>query len=425
MSALVNNVNYTPKMPSVKSRTLTVSVQPTNGATFNQSNQQIHLDIPTGSYGQFLDQRSTYLKFKITNNSGATVILDRDCSALFSRVTCTHASTVLEDITEYNVLYRLLQDCQISSVEQVSTGSNAMLHSEGTVGDGAVTYPASDIAGGGNATVCMPLLSGIVGAACPKFLPIGQMGPGGNLRVTLTLDHLNNVGISNDGNPLAWSISDVELICSIIEVDSVGQQMVEASSAGIYAISSTGYRNYTAAAGGNAENEVSLLVPAKASSMKSIFTCMRPQAAINSATSFGIGCRDRADLTEFHLSVGGVRYPAGKPVQAQGGNAYQELMRCFNGVSNLNQRCDFGRTRYELPTSTRTDAAIATKGAFVAGVELESYGNDGVESGVNTLGSNIFWNGSFDTITSAQTFSFFSMYDTLITCENGILSVKF
>lgn len=425
MSALVNNVNYTPKMPSVKSRNLTVSVLPTNGSTFNASNQQIHLDIPTSQYGQYLNQNQTYLKFTITNNDAVNLTLDRDASALFSRLTVTHASTVLEDITEYNVMYRMFNDCQVSAIEQNTVGSSTILHGEGTVGDNATIYASKAIGTGASETVCMPLMSGIVGSQNNKYVPLTAMGAGGNLRVTLTLDNLNNVGITADGGDVALTLSDIELVCGIVEVDSAGQQMIEASSGGIYATSSVGYRNYTASAGGSNENQVSLLVPAKASSMKSLFVCQRPQGHLNDATQFGIGARDRADLTEFHVSVGGVRHPAGKPIKAVGGNAFQELQKCFNGISNLNQRCDFGKTRYELTTSTANDTAIATKGAFVAGIELESYGNDGVESGLNTLGANMFFEGTYDTITEAIHYSFFSMYDTLITVENGIMSVKF
>lgn len=423
MSALVNNVNYTPKMPSVKSRNLTVSVLPTNGSTFNASNQQVHLDIPTGQFGQYLNQAQSYLKLTITNNDGATLTLDRSIESLWQRLTVVHASNVVEDITEYSTLVRIMNDCQVSSIEQLTVGSNTVLHNEGTVGDNTTTYPASDIPAGESRTCCMPLFSGIVGPQCPKYLPLGAMGVGGNLRVTLTLDTLNNIGMTGDGGDVQIQLSDIELVCSIVEVDSAGESMIQASSAGLYAISSTGYRNYTANAGGAGETQVSLLVPAKASSMKSIFACMRPQAHLNVATEFG-QVRDRADLTEFHFSVGGVRYPQ-KPVKAEGGNAFQELMKCFNGVSNIHQRCDFGRTRYELTTSTANDNAIATKGAFVAGIELESYGNDGVESGVNTLGSNMFFEGTYDTITEAQHFSFFSMYDTLISVESGIMNVKF
>jgi hypothetical protein len=425
MAALVNQVNYTPKMPSVKSRALTVSILPTNGSTFNASNQQIHLDIPTGQYGQYLNQAQTYLKFTVTNNDAVVLTLDRDVSCLFSRMQVSHGSGIVEDISEYSTLYRMMNDCQVSAIEQNTVGSNTLLHGEGTVGNNTTVYAANPIAAGGSATACMPLLSGVVGAQCPKYLPLGALGGGGNLRLTLTLDTLNNVGRSADGGDIQLTLSDIELVCGIVEVDSAAQQMIDASSAGVYAISSTGYKNYTANAGGSGETEVSLLVPAKASSMKSLFTIMRPQAHLNNIAEFGIGCRDRADLTEYHVSVGGQRVPAGKPIKAQG-QAFLELMKCFNGISNINQRCDFGKTRFELTTSTANDTAIATKGAFVAGVELEAYGNDGVESGMNTLGANMFWNGTFDTITEAQHFSFFSMYDTLLSVDaSGILSVKY
>ena len=318
----------------------------------------------------------------------------------------------------------MMNDCQVSAIEQNTVGSNTLLHGEGTVGANATVYAAAAIAAGASATACMPLLSGVIGPQCPKYLPLGAMGNSGSLRVTLTLDTLNNVGRTADGGDIQLTLSDIELVCGIVEVDSAAQQMIEASAGGIYAISSTGYKNYTANAGGSAETEVSLLVPAKASSMKSLFTIMRPQAHLNNVAEFA-QCRDRADLTEFHLSVNGTRVPAGRPIKAQGGNSFMELMKCFGGISNLNQRCDFGKTRYELTTSTANDNSIATKGAYVAGVELEAYGNDGVESGMNTLSSNIFWNGQFDGITEAMHFSFFSMYDTLLTVENGILAVKY
>ena len=425
MAALVNQVNYTPKMPSVKSRSLTISVLPTNGATFNASNQQVHLDIPTGQFGQYLVQEQTYLRFTVTNNDAVSLTLDRDVSAIWARSQISHGSSIVEDLSEFSTLYRMMNDCQVSSIEQNTVGSSTLLHGEGTIGNNNTVYAAAPIASGASATACMPLLSGVIGPQCPRYIPLGSLGNGGNLRLTLTLDTLNNIGITADGGDVAITLSDIELVCGIVEVDSAAQQMIDASSGGIFAISSTGYKNYTANAGGNSETEVSLLVPAKASSMKSLFTVMRPQAHLNNAAEFGIGCRDRADLTEFHVSVGGQRVPAGKPIKAQGGNAFMELMKCFNGIANLNQRCDFGKTRYELTTSTASDTAIATKGAFLCGVELEAYGNDGVESGMNTLGSNIFWNGQFDTITESMHFSFFSMYDTLLTVENGILSVKY
>ena len=428
MSALVNQVNYTPKMPSVKSRHMTVNVTPTNGSSWSSGQDQVILDIGTGGYGQYLCQNETYLKFRVTNtNTNAhDLILDRDCSCLWSRSTISHSSQILEDLTDLNTMNRVFQDCQIGPGKQLTTGSCTRGHAENAdVADNNTVYSGASIAQNTSQTFCMSLFSGILGPQCPKFIPLSACGAGGPIRLTLTLDNFNNSCRSGGASACSFTIDEVNLVCGIVEVDQAGQQMIDASSAGLYAISSTGYRNYTANAGGAGENNVELLVPAKASSMKALYTVQRPQAQINDSTKNSIGCRDRADLTEFHWTCGGVRYPAGKPISSTGGDSYSQLMKTFNGINNLHQECDFGRTRYELTTSTATDAVVATKGAFVAGIELESYGNDGIESGLNTLGQNLFFNGTYDSIPGAYKFNFISVFDTLITVEGGIMQVKF
>ena len=421
--ALVQQVNYTPKLPSVRSRHLSINVQPSNGASFSAGGDQIILDIPTGAYGQYLCQEETYLKFKVTNNAGVNLTFDRDVSSLFSRMTLTHSSTVLEDISQYNVLNRMYQDLQIDPLTQTTSGSITRGHEESNTG--ATVYIGQTLATTVAGTYCMSILSGIIGPQAPKYVPIGAIGNGGNLRLTLTMDALTNGGKSGDGTANIYTISEVNLVCGIVEVDSSAQQMIEQSSGNIYAMSSTGWKNYTA----NAEAGVSTveaLVPAKASSMKSLFVVSRADADMNSNSEFSIGGRETGGLSEFFVTSGGVRYPAGKPIQVAGGDSFEQCQKCFNGINNINQRCDMNRTRWELTENTGNDTDIATKGAFVAGVELESYGTDGVESGLNTLGSNMFFHGTYNAnVLRKQQLSFFSVFDVLVTAENGILSVKY
>ena len=427
MSALVNQVNYTPKMPSVKTRHLVTNVTPTNGSSFVNGQDQIILDVGTGSYGQYFCQNESYLRFRITNTNAAaqSLTLDRDCSCLFSRMQVAHSSGILEDISEYGVMNRMFQDCQIDPSKQTCAGSCTRGHAEGTVGSGDTVYEGITLAQNASVTVCMSLLSGIVGPQNPKYLPIGQMGAGGPLRITLTLDNLNNACKAGGANDVSLRIDEVNLVCGIIELDAAGQSMVEASSAGMYAISSVGYRNYTANCGGSNENNVELLVPAKVSSLKAMYAVQRTQSTLNNKTVHSIGCRNTQDMTNYHWSVGGSRYPQGKSVQVSGGDAFEQLMRTFSGINNLSQECDFGRTRFELAQSVQDDNAIATKGAFVAAYEFESFTNDGVESGLNTLGANMIFNAEYNTIAAATHVSFFSVYDTLLTIDGGILTVKF
>lgn len=429
MSALPQETNYLPKMPSVRSRALTVNVVPTNGATFSNDQDQIILDVGCGSYGQYMNQQETYLKFKVKNTNGTDALqLDRDCSTLFSRITISHGSQIIEDISEVNVLNRMFQDCQIGPNKQTLAGSVTRGHGEGTVGSGEAVFPSVSIGSNATETFCMSLLSGVVGPQCPKYLPLGAMGAGGNLRITLTLDNLNNCCRSAGATDVALTISDVNLVVGIIELDQAGQQMVDASSSGLYAISSIGYKNYTVSGGGNSETNLELLVPAKASSMKALYAITRPQAHLNKRQEFCIGNRERAGMSNYHLSIAGQRYPAGKPIETNG-DAFEQLMKTFGGVNNVLHEVDFGKTRWELDTSAPDTNNIETKGAYVSAIELESFGqsSEKIESGVNTLGSNMFFNCEFVStgITEAQHFSFFSVYDVLLTVEGGILQTKF
>ncbi len=430
MSALTQSVNYTPKMSSVKSRHLTTSVVPSNGSTFSNGGDQIILELATSNYGEYLNQKETYLRFTVkNNNANHSITLDRDATCLFSRFTLQHLA-VLEDITEYNLLNRMFQDCQISSDRQTKAGSVLRGHGEGTVGNGTTQYIGDVIAAGESRTYCMSLLSGIIGPQAEKYLPLGAMS-GAPLRVTLQLDTLNNIGLSGGGSDIDLTLSDVNLVCGIVQVDAAAQQMIEASSGGMYAMSSKSYRNYTASGGGNSENQLELLVPAKASSLTALYAMLRPQAQLNDRTKFSIGTRDRADMTEYHYNIGGQRFPSGKNVQCAGdgkaSDAFEQLMRTFGGVSNINHDVDFGRTRWELTTSAATTDAIATKGAFIAALECESFGqeSDKVESGLNTLNQNVYFNPTFDTITGAMHISFFSVFDILVTVEGGLMSAKF
>lgn len=430
MSALTQSVNYTPKMSSVKSRHLTTTVVPSNGAQFSNGGDQIILEINTANYGEYLNQKETYLRFTVkNNNANHSITLDRDANCLFNRFTLQHL-TVLEDISEYNLLNRMFQDCQISSDRQLKAGSVLRGHSEGTVGAGVTEFEGDVIAAGESRTYCISLLSGIIGPQADKYLPLGAMS-GSPLRITLQLDTLNNIGLSGGGSDIDLTVKDVNLVCGILQVDATAQQMIEQASGGMYAMSSKSYRNYTASGGGNGENQLELLIPAKASSLTALYAMQRPQAQLNDRTKFSIGPRDRGDMTEYHYNIGGQRYPSGKNINCRpnGGasDAFEQLMRTFGGVSNINHDVDFGRTRWELTTSTSTDVAIASKGAFIAALECESFGqeSDKVESGINTLNQNVYFNPTYDTITAAMHISVFSVFDILVTVEGGLMSAKF
>ena len=81
----------------------------------------IMLNVPCGRRGQFLNQKMSYLKFRVTNTSAitasevtagkqATIAPDYSISSLISRLELYHGSNLLEQIHEYGLLHTLWMD---------------------------------------------------------------------------------------------------------------------------------------------------------------------------------------------------------------------------------------------------------------------------------------------------------------------------
>ena len=83
------------------------------------------LNVPCGRKGQFLNQKMSYLKFKVTNTSvitaaemtegkQATITPDYSISSLISRLEIYHGSNLLEQIHEYGLLHTIWLDLVVT-----------------------------------------------------------------------------------------------------------------------------------------------------------------------------------------------------------------------------------------------------------------------------------------------------------------------
>jgi hypothetical protein len=100
-----------------------VKLPPVNGASFdNNGGQQIQINFPAQSY---LDTSNSYLSFDlaISATSSTNLRLQNDIQSIFQRVRLMYGSMVLEDISEYGTLMRMLTEC---------TGTNQNLGSDQT-----------------------------------------------------------------------------------------------------------------------------------------------------------------------------------------------------------------------------------------------------------------------------------------------------
>jgi hypothetical protein len=202
------------------------------------------LNIPCGRRGQFLNQRMSYLKFRVTNDSSltttemaaggtatATVKLDYSASSFIERLELYHGSNLLEQVHQYGVLHTLWTDI---------TGDTSAHYTTGNILEG--THPSNPRAGqtlnrGESSVFCIPLLSGIVGCMQNKYLTTGDMS-GGDLRLELTLANLNDAAIigGNSTGTKSWKFDNVELMLEYVELNSEAAKMTSAQNAGGWGI---------------------------------------------------------------------------------------------------------------------------------------------------------------------------------------------
>jgi hypothetical protein len=138
----------------------------------------------------------------------------------------------------------------------------------------------------------IPLLCGIIGCIQRKYLPTDDM-PAGDLREEIPLANNNDGVTTSSTDPTAgvktWIVEGVELMLEYVEQNSEAARMISAQNAGGYIISFDSFANYTStvAAGKNGN----ILIPARYSSLKTLFSIFRLKIDISKADAKTISAR--------------------------------------------------------------------------------------------------------------------------------------
>jgi hypothetical protein len=160
--------------------------------------EEIMLNVPCGRCGQYLNQRMSYLKFKLTNTSvhtaaevaadtPDTITPDYSISSLIEILEIYHGSNLLEQIHGHGLLHTMWTDMTGCADSHLST-ANVMK------GMGTTARVGEDLTGGASRYYTIPILSSIIGCLQSKYLPTGDMSAG-DLRVEITLA-ANNDGVT-------------------------------------------------------------------------------------------------------------------------------------------------------------------------------------------------------------------------------------
>jgi hypothetical protein len=266
----------------------------------------------------------------------------------------------------------------------------------------------------------IPLLYGIIGCMQSKYLPTGDMSAG-DLRVEITLANTND-GVTTSltdttTRAKTWIVEDVKLMLEYVELNSEAARMISAQNAGGYAISFDSFANYasTVAAG---END-NILIPARYSSLKTLFYIFRLQTDIGKADAKTTNSRVNpiTDDGHWYYSIGG-KNVLSTPVKSST-EAYAELPKAINAFGAVDHTFMIQRSSW-----------IAPSGTYVVAVDLETLAHKSklTESGINTLSANrhlIMQFGSANGLAKAARVDTFAHYDAILLIQNGVCSVRF
>ena len=406
--SLSDSLVYAPKPSAVSGQKYRQSVPTYNKSEFLPG-ETLMLNIPCGRKNQFLNQRMSYLKFKIVNletTTTDTLQFDYSGASLFSSFELYHGSQLLESIREYGALYTLWQD-MVGSVEAMKHTGNLLEGCSDTFERQGMT-----LNGGAEITMCIPLLSGIIGSMQSKYLPCGDMH--GDLRVELTLANANDGVIGAAARK--WGVKQATLELEYVELNSEAGRMISQQNAGGYVISGDSFANYASTVSTGVSN-ANILIPARFSSLKTLFTVFRKQSNIakSSAKTVSERLNPFQSAGEAYFSIGGKNVPSTPMTSST--EMFAEVQKSLHTFGTVDSSSVMSRANYSIQN-----------GAFVLAQDLEtsSHKSKVSENGINTLSTNTHLYARFPgSIGYAMRVDTWAHYDFVLLIQNGQASVRF
>ena len=453
------NLRYQNKKPSAYARNYTTHIQPQNGTGDYGGGETIIINIPTNQ-NIVMSGSESVLKFDLTVTNGAAanayVRLDRaGAHGCIQRLRLYHGSQLIEDIDNYGELVADMMSLQQSGdaakgkmnvmaglsseyITDSTTKQTFPVFSGERLMDSAQSTPFADIQanlGTKVRTYTINLMS-IVGSLSDKYIPLFAM-TSAPLRLELQLVSEPAKFICSELDLASFKVNNCEFIGNFMELGSEAMNIISKSIPnGRLEWVVPSWRNYVHNASlANATTQVSIPVPAKFNSLKSLILSQR-QFADGALKQFPLGSY-HYNLNSYSLRLGSRVVPSKKPEKLQ--EFFVEALKAVASVSDVNHEPNISLSNYNnaVPDTTNgnteTEALITTTASspsFVVGMDLETYSNadkDSIYSGYNSSNDDIFWNMTFNanSTTPIVRFDTYALFDNVLVCEAGVCYSNF
>ena len=431
-------LKFVGKVESSSSRAYKSNLAPQNTSTFGFGDTII-INVPTRN-NLVLSTVDSYLKFQVPSwTAGANGSTFRFGSAgaagIFQRIRVWSGSNLLEDITEFGLLYSILNDLQVSSpsfygkntilqgtrgdyVLQLPVHTTAALTGGGTYTDtllngainnafsttydnaclqvnpvnsgatllNATTTGSNNIIANNELTVpqtfCIPLVS-IMGTLCShQYFPLFACKSSA-IRIEITLNNsLQQMGmvLGSFTCPLGV-INKVEYVAQMMELSDQAMSVIQSSLASNplqFVIPSWKNLQYTTSQlTGGTNSSVSFAIAAKYSSLKNIIISQRDNGG-GGLTGYFPHSSVTGGITSANYRIGSELFP---PKAADNfPEMYCEVIKAISSISDLSHMPPINLKTYTLPASVISTAAqekynagIISGGCYYNGLDCEQY----------------------------------------------------
>ena len=453
---LPKSLKYQSKVESALAKSYRTNIAPMNGTGSYALGDTIIVNIPTRQ-NLCLASTESYLKFNlaVTNSSGSANTYKLDAGGahgLIQRIRVFHGSNLIEDIDNYGLLAKMLFDIQ--QPQDSSQGKNNIL--AGTCGfltavsNTGASYTqnavvsvyntnAGEVIGSAIAasgvttarTYALNLISLVGALNSQNYFPLWAC-TSAPLRVEIQLVDQVQKFCACTSNTSTIAITNCEYIANFIELNDQAISIIKDSLQGQpLQFCVPEYRNFQyslAVAGSSTATQVNMPVPAKFSSLKSLFLATRDKG-VGAAGYFPFSSV-KSGISNYYWRLGSQVVPSKYPDNTT--EMFAELVKGIGSLGDINYQPSIDLATYTLENSySSCDISLNnSSGSFYIGLDVEQYSasdRSTIFAGYNSNTDDIFAVINYSGSATANTVRFdaYALFDEVLVFENGTAYAKF
>ena len=365
-----------------------------------------------------------------TQYTAAVTATTEDVSEFHSglTLTATNAATVSADLDNIYRNQKLLKTYIDNNLVGGNTGRREGHNLVGSAGAGtAAGVTLTEVQAEDAVQIALPIaLSGLLSPASKKYLPLFAL-QADSLRIQVTLEDPEKALVCTGGTTCKYVLEDMGYVCQFVELTSAvcGAILQDglANGGGALKISSESFRGFESTLPTESTG-FSIQVPARFSSLNSIYSCWRQTDNVSAIGKKSITGRVQPKGLGYQYRIGSSLTPS-QPVKSSPA-ALMEVLKTFNAVSASNFQSSITETNWDVLTDA-SSAQTNDTGAFFIGLETSLFANaaDIVDSGKQTISEVVQLEGTCTKMKGTMTVNNFARFDMAIIVSDGLATTVF